>query len=265
MTSSSSIDETAASVALVDVSINNATTGEFLCGFQLPSTATIKKVKLRLWEMHGMHLFSQNLLCASEGILKNDQEIGLLGSRLDLQLILRRLDYEKGASLWEPAIEGAVGHVKQILSDAADPDHAQAADRWTALIAAAVHGHSAVVRCLCEAGADKDKAMHDGTTPLFMASQQGHLELVQYLCEAGADKDKAKQDGATPVYIASQEGHLEVVRYLCKAGADKKKARQDGNGQNMTGQERTGQVRTGQNRQENLKKTMENLLYSMEK
>jgi len=44
---------TAAPVTLVDVSITYATTGGLVCDLQLPDTATIKQVKLRLWEMHG--------------------------------------------------------------------------------------------------------------------------------------------------------------------------------------------------------------------
>eukprot|EP00972_Heterocapsa_arctica_P044157 6518149-Heterocapsa_arctica.AAC.1 len=44
--------------------------------------------------------------------------------------------------------------------------------------------------------------------------------MVRLLCGAGADKDKARPDGATALYIASQNGHLEVARLLCEAGAD---------------------------------------------
>ena len=50
---SSSIDGTAAPVTLVDVSIKYAATGGLVCDLQLPDAATIKQVKLRLWEMHG--------------------------------------------------------------------------------------------------------------------------------------------------------------------------------------------------------------------
>ena len=68
----------------------------------------------------------------------------------------------------------------------------------TALEWASVEGHLEVVRLLCEAGADKDKAEQEGATPLFIASQEGHTEAVHRVCEAGADKDKAKQNGVTP-------------------------------------------------------------------
>merc|ERR1712167_529619 len=75
-------------------------------------------------------------------------------------------------------------------------------------------GHLGIVKYLCEAGADKDKAADDGATPLYISCEEGHLEIVKYLCEAGADKDKAMNDGITPLYISRQKGHLEIVKYL---------------------------------------------------
>eukprot|EP00972_Heterocapsa_arctica_P031978 4711249-Heterocapsa_arctica.AAC.1 len=61
-----------------------------------------------------------------------------------------------------------------------------------------------------------------------MASQMGHHQVVRLLCEAGAEKDKARPDGATALIMASQQGHQQVVRLLCGAGADKDKAAADG-------------------------------------
>ena len=46
---------------------------------------------------------------------------------------------------------------------------------------------------------------------MILASQQGHLEVARLLCEAGADKDKAMQNGATTLMVASQNGHLVVA------------------------------------------------------
>ena len=43
--------------------------------------------------------------------------------------------------------------------------------------------------------------------------------MVRYLCEAGADKDKAMADGATPLYAAAHMGHVAVVHALAEAGA----------------------------------------------
>ena len=56
--------------------------------------------------------------------------------------------------------------------------------------------------------------------PLFTASLNGHLDVVRFLCEASADKDKAVK-GWTPLVAASRSGQLDVVRFLCDAGDDK--------------------------------------------
>ena len=48
--------------------------------------------------------------------------------------------------------------------------------------------------------------MQDGATALMLASANGHLEVARLLCEAGADKDKAMQDGATALIWRLQTG-----------------------------------------------------------
>ena len=63
-----------------------------------------------------------------------------------------------------------------------------------------------------------------GATPMLLASLYGHLELVRLLCDAGADKDKADQNGGTHMEGGSINGPLGVVQLLCDAGAEKDKA-----------------------------------------
>ena len=80
-----------------------------------------------------------------------------------------------------------------------------------------------MVRLLCEAGVDKDKAV-EGWTPLIAASRRGYLELVQFLCEAGADRGIRAKNGLTPLSVAEHMGHLDVLRCLrqvaCRLIAD---------------------------------------------
>ena len=117
------------------------------------------------------------------------------------------------------------GHLevaRWLLEAGADKDKA-AHDGRTALAAASSNGHLEVVQVLLEAGADKDKAKHNDVTALYVASRNGHLEVAQVLLEAGADKDKVAHDGWTALTVASQNGHLEVVRVLLEAGADNDK------------------------------------------
>eukprot|EP00747_Dinoflagellata_sp_TGD_P121821 gnl/TRDRNA2_/TRDRNA2_173491_c3_seq3.p1 gnl/TRDRNA2_/TRDRNA2_173491_c3~~gnl/TRDRNA2_/TRDRNA2_173491_c3_seq3.p1 ORF type:complete len:239 (-),score=28.16 gnl/TRDRNA2_/TRDRNA2_173491_c3_seq3:61-777(-) len=211
---SSSSKETAPSELPVDVDVcvKLARTGAPVFQLRLPVSTTIKEVKLKIWGKHGHHLFAQDLLLGSES-LNNNQEIGQLGYRLEMQLNIRTLNREKGASLWDPASEGDVVRVEQILSDQAHPDYARTADGGTALIAAASRGHLAVVQCLCEAGAEKDKAdLIYGATPLFVASRMGQqLEVVRYLCQAGADKDKMVQTTAVPLGVRCWNGALRFL------------------------------------------------------
>ena len=87
-------------------------------------------------------------------------------------------------------------------------------DGATSLYTASYNGDAAVVRCLVESGADKDRATDDGVSPLYVASQNGHLDIVRCLVGAGADKYKALDDGTLPVHIASYNGHVAVVKHL---------------------------------------------------
>ena len=85
------------------------------------------------------------------------------------------------------------------------------------------------MKCVLEAGADKNAANQNGATSLFFASQHGHLKVVQSLLEAGADKNAAtEKNGSTSLLVASQQGHLEVVKCLLEAGADKNACMTDG-------------------------------------
>ena len=80
-----------------------------------------------------------------------------------------------------------------------------------------------MVRCLCEAGSDKDKE-EASLTPLISASMIGHLELVQFLCEAGADRGMGAKNGLTALCVAEHMGHLDVLCCLrqsaCRPIAD---------------------------------------------
>ncbi|PNH08979.1 Ankyrin repeat domain-containing protein [Tetrabaena socialis] len=91
---------------------------------------------------------------------------------------------------------------------------------WTALHAASMEGHTAVVEALLRAGADKDTKNHDGWTALQRASGEGHMAVVLALLRVGADKDAQNTFGWTALHEASKEGHAAVVEALLMAGAD---------------------------------------------
>ena len=89
---------------------------------------------------------------------------------------------------------------------------------YSALNAAAFHGHVDVVRVLLAAGGDPDPAtvLDDATgypelTPLDYAASEGHMDVMRVLLEAGAYAD---------LCFAVRGGHFAAIQVLLDAGAD---------------------------------------------
>ena len=116
--------------------------------------------------------------------------------------------------LWYGALHGDVGVVRTILSDEADPNHADDAGT-TPLHAAIQEGQTAVVRLLLAAGADPNIVDQYGNGPLLTivagpATDQ-QVMLITMLLEAGADPDRRNRAGISPREVAIEIAHgLEV-------------------------------------------------------
>ncbi|CAJ1374407.1 unnamed protein product [Effrenium voratum] len=139
--------------------------------------------------------------------------------------------------LLQAAERGDAQHVIELLEKPYDPNAADRNRHFTPLLYASANGHQAVVQCLLDAGADKEKADNDGITPLHLAARHGHQAVVEcllaagadqekadddcttWLLEAGADKDEANNAGATALRFAAEQGHQAVVQCLVDAGA----------------------------------------------
>ncbi|MBZ4322124.1 ankyrin repeat domain-containing protein [Streptomyces huiliensis] len=112
--------------------------------------------------------------------------------------------------------------VRALLRGGADPGAADG-DGMTALYAAAVNGHTELVRLLLEAGAAPDAesagAGSEGT-PLCAAACWGHVGTVRLLLAHGADPGLREEDGTgwAPLDWALHGGHEETVRVLVEAG-----------------------------------------------
>ena len=119
--------------------------------------------------------------------------------------------------LLHAAARGDVQHVIELLEKPHDPNAADRIRHVTPLFDAAASGHLEVVRCLLDAGADKEKADNDGATPLHIAAWWGHQAVAQCLLDA----DNA---GESALHLAAVQGHPTVVQCLLDAGADKEKA-----------------------------------------
>ena len=203
------------------VQVVSALTDESLCAPELPSSGTVLDVKRHLQAAYGINVFHQRLLLWPAGPEVEDHEV--LATLPGLRLQLVKVQYADADAdgirrLLHAAGEGAAPEVEWILRLPLHPQCRQLPGRDTPLILASRGGHLEVVRLLCEAGADKDKADVDGLTALTSASREGNLEVVQLLCDAGADKDKAIQSGATALTLACEEGHTEVLRLLYESG-----------------------------------------------
>ncbi|KAK3934988.1 ankyrin repeat-containing domain protein [Diplogelasinospora grovesii] len=90
----------------------------------------------------------------------------------------------------------------------------------TALYLAAWNGRYSLLKLLLERGADLTIPNNYRWTPLNSASDSGHVEVVKLLLEQGADVTVASTEGWTPLNSASHSGHVEVVKLLLEKGAD---------------------------------------------
>jgi ankyrin repeat protein len=214
------------------VQVVGAFSDEILCKLQIPRASTVLHVKRYLQAAQGINVFRQRLVISPVGPQAEDHEVlaALPGLRLQLVRLQYVDDDQDGADrLIHAAHQGLALEVEQLLRLPLRPDcTTRAEDGVTALMTASGSGHLEVVRLLCEAGADKDKADQNGETALILASRRGHLEVARLLCEAGADKDKVDQYGDTALIRASIQDHPEVARLLCEAGADKDYTNEDG-------------------------------------
>ena len=85
-----------------------------------------------------------------------------------------------------------------------------------------------IVRLLCKAGADLNKAAVWGVSPLDFGACFGQLETVQALVECGANIHQTRDSGSSALLIAAQNGHAAVVRALLDADAQVDQRQNDG-------------------------------------
>uniref|UniRef100_A0A8C2APS4 Cortactin-binding protein 2 n=1 Tax=Cyprinus carpio TaxID=7962 RepID=A0A8C2APS4_CYPCA len=90
----------------------------------------------------------------------------------------------------------------------------------SALISAALNGHTDCLNLLLTSGASADAVDETGFTPLHAAAENGHHGCVKALVKYGADLDRECSQGRTPLYLACEQGHVECVKVLLDAGAD---------------------------------------------
>jgi ankyrin repeat protein len=120
------------------------------------------------------------------------------------------------------AYHGDAGEIARILVMPCDIN-AQDDHGITALMYAAMMGHTEAVRCLIGHGAAMELLSNPGRyTALMHAVRGGHTASVQALLEAKADPNVHEEDSTfeTPLTLAASCGFLPIVRVLVGSGAD---------------------------------------------
>jgi ankyrin repeat protein len=88
------------------------------------------------------------------------------------------------------------------------------------LIMAAYEGHTDIVRCLLEAGADVralDPSMH--ATALHAAAYAGRTEAARLLIQYGIEIDRqGPRNGYTALHDAIWQNHVDTARVIIEAG-----------------------------------------------
>ncbi|CAG5115963.1 unnamed protein product [Candidula unifasciata] len=87
----------------------------------------------------------------------------------------------------------------------------------TALMLAASHGRTEMVKLLIEEGADVNLQDEDGSTALMCACEHGHLEIVNVLLtHPGIDVNLTDSEKSTALTIAMETGHKNIGVVLYK-------------------------------------------------
>src|SRR5262249_48616954 len=91
--------------------------------------------------------------------------------------------------------------------------------RWTALMHAAVNGHTDFVKLLLEKGANVHARDAKGRTPLILAATYGdHPDVLRALTEKGADLKVTGAGNRTCLALATARGYTESAAFLRERG-----------------------------------------------
>ena len=187
---------------------------------EFTDAASLKK---HLYDLYGFPIYLQQLV-HRDRLLSDEAR---LDGAMDLQLVLKSVlglsHGFKALAARQLATAAAGGHVHRVrclLEAGAEKDWDRTGG-MNALMLASRSGHMEVAGLLVGAAADVECKDSSGMTALMLASKSGHLEVARLLVQAGADKDCSGDSRRTALMLASHSGHMEVARLLVGAGADK--------------------------------------------
>lgn len=92
--------------------------------------------------------------------------------------------------------DGDLTGVQREIDRGAELEHIGSEGR-TALGESVVYGHTAILNCLLDAGANPNLAAEKRRTPLMLAAMYSQVDCIKTLLEAGADRTAKDEDGET--------------------------------------------------------------------
>ena len=135
------------------------------------------------------------------------------------QTVIHTIGQELEPLLQRVIFAGQSDQVEKLLNDDVNVNE-QAANGWTALLAAAAQGYPQIVQLLLDAGANTDIGNLKGITPLMYGSRYGNIEVCKILLEYGANPDLQDEYGSTALMVATRLGFADVVGMLLNSGAN---------------------------------------------
>ena len=122
--------------------------------------------------------------------------------------------------LYTAASYGQVKMLLLLLKFGANLEQRSRPEGFTALHAAACHGHLPIVQSLLDSGANINVLGGAGSTPVLMAAGGSHVDIVRTFIDRGADLNIQNRNGNTVLIHAAATGNLEVLQLALEAEAD---------------------------------------------
>jgi ankyrin repeat protein len=119
------------------------------------------------------------------------------------------------SAIMAAALNGHTDLVKKLRGRGADINN----PGWTPLIYAATGGHDAIVEYLLAEGANVNAVSPNGTSALMMAVRENKISTVALLIAKGADVNQKNQAGATALAWAARGNESGMAAQLRRAGA----------------------------------------------
>ena len=118
----------------------------------------------------------------------------------------------EAAPIHDAARTGDLASVQQELRNGVDVNEAHQYG-YTALIWAAMYGHTAIVeRLLQVSGINANYVNKYGRTALMSAARNGHTDTVKLLIDHGADVNHADNDGTTALDVVRTDEIKQIIQ-----------------------------------------------------